>query len=146
KQKMIAGESEAHARLFRESGSEVLMGDAEFTEPKTVRVTSGSGEKRLLRGDRVFLAVGTRASLPAVPGLAESQPLTHVEALELDRLPDHIVVLGGGYVGLEFAQAMRRFGSRVTIVQGAPRLLEREDPEFSDALTDVMQGEGIEVL
>src|SRR5262249_44248223 len=88
----------------------------------------------------------THASLPNVPGLAESNPMTHVEALELDALPEHLVVLGGGYVGLEFAQAMRRFGSQVTIVQSGPRLLEREDPEFSAALTDTLRDDGIDVL
>src|SRR5258708_40254978 len=102
------------------------MGHAEFTEPKTVRVTLSAGGTRMLRGERVFLAVGTRASLPAVPGLAEAQPMTHVEALDLHRLPEHMVILGGGYVGLEFAQAMRRFGHRVTIGSRRARLLERE--------------------
>jgi len=81
-----------------------------------------------------------------VPGLAEAKPMTHVDALNLESLPEHLVVLGGGYVGLEFAQAMRRFGSRVTIVQHAPRLLEREDPEFSDVLADLLRDDGIEVL
>lgn len=146
KQEMVDGEADAHARLFRESGADVVMGHAEFTEPKTIRVTLSTGGMRTLRGDRVFLAVGTHASLPDVPGLAESKPMTHVEALDLAVLPEHLVVLGGGYVGLEFAQAMRRFGSRVTIVQQGPRLLEREDPEFSDALTDVLRDDGIEVL
>jgi len=72
--------------------------------------------------------------------------MTHVEALNLDRLPEHLIVLGGGYVGLEFAQALLRFGSRVTVVQNGPRLLQNEDPEFSDALTAALQGDGIEIL
>jgi len=146
KQEMVDGEAAAHAQLFRESGAEVVMGHAEFIEPKTVRVSLGAGGTRTLRGDRVFLAVGTHASVPDVPGLAESNPMTHVEALNLARLPEHLVVLGGGYVGLEFAQAMRRFGSQVTVIQPGPRLLEREDPEFSEALTDVLRDDGIAVL
>ena len=72
--------------------------------------------------------------------------MTHVEALNLERLPEHLVVLGGGYVGLEFAQAMRRFGSRVTIVQRGQQLLEREDPDVADALLELMKDEGIEVM
>ena len=107
------------------------MGEARFIEPKTVRVTQYAAVSRQMRGDRVFLCVGTRAAIPAVPDLADAQPLTHVEALNLERLPEHLVVLGGGYVGLEFAQAMRRFGSRVTIVQRGKQLLEHEDADIA---------------
>jgi pyruvate/2-oxoglutarate dehydrogenase complex dihydrolipoamide dehydrogenase (E3) component len=81
-----------------------------------------------------------------VPGLVESHPLTHVEALDLRRLPEHLIVLGGGYVGLEFAQALRRFGSRVTVVERGERLLGREDADVSDALLRLMRDEGIDVL
>src|SRR5262249_60115728 len=90
--------------------------------------------------------VGTRASIPDVPGLVIARLMTHVEALNLERLPEHLVILGGGYVGLEFAQAMRRFGSRVTIIQRGPRLLAREDPDVADALLELMRDEGVEVL
>jgi pyruvate/2-oxoglutarate dehydrogenase complex dihydrolipoamide dehydrogenase (E3) component len=146
KQSMVDGERDFHLRRFRDCGAELLFGHAAFTEAKTVRVTLSSGETRTLRGERVFLAVGTRASLPAVPGLAAAQPMTHVQTLDLDHLPEHLVVLGGGYVGLEFAQALRRFGSRVTIVERGARLLEREDAEFSDALTEILREDGIEIL
>ena len=122
------------------------MGEARFTEPKTVQVTLKADGTRLLRGDRVFINVGTRATIPDVPGLAMARPMTHVEALNLERLPEHLVILGGGYVGLEFAQAMRRFGSRVTIIQRGPRLLEREDPDVADALLELMTDDGVEVL
>jgi pyruvate/2-oxoglutarate dehydrogenase complex dihydrolipoamide dehydrogenase (E3) component len=122
------------------------MGEARFTEPKTVQVTSGAGGPRLLRGDRVFLSVGSRATIPDVPGLAAAGPMTHVEALNLERLPEHLVVLGGGYVGLEFAQAMRRFGSRVTILQRGQQLLDREDADVSDALQELMRDDGINVM
>jgi pyruvate/2-oxoglutarate dehydrogenase complex dihydrolipoamide dehydrogenase (E3) component len=109
-------------------------------------VSLNTGGTRLVRGDRVFINVGTRASMPDVPGLASAGPMTHVEALNLERLPGHLVILGGGYVGLEFAQALRRFGSRVTIVQHGPRLLEREDPEVADALLELMKDAGVDVL
>jgi pyruvate/2-oxoglutarate dehydrogenase complex dihydrolipoamide dehydrogenase (E3) component len=137
---------EVHLGKFRESGAELIMGEAQFTESKTVRVTLNAGGTRMLRGERVFINVGTRASLPDVPGLAIAGPMTHVEALNLERLPEHLVILGGGYVGLEFAQALRRFGSRVTIVQRGPQLLEREDADVAEALLELMLDEGVEVL
>src|SRR5437016_7831863 len=146
KRKMVEGLVEAHLGKFKASGAELVMGEARFTEPKTVQVTlSGSGT-RSMRGERVFINVGTRASIPDVSGLAAAAPMTHVEALNLERLPEHLVVLGGGYVGLEFAQALRRFGSRVTIIQHGPRLLDREDPDVSDALLEQMKDEGVDVL
>src|SRR6516162_4979524 len=146
KWRMVNELVEMHLAKFRASGADLIMGEARFTEPKTVRVALNAGGERLLRGERVFIDVGTHASIPDVPGLAAAGPMTHVEALNLERLPEHLVVLGGGYVGLEFAQAMHRFGSRVTIVQRGPRLLEREDPDVADALLELMKDERIEVL
>jgi pyruvate/2-oxoglutarate dehydrogenase complex dihydrolipoamide dehydrogenase (E3) component len=146
KRQMVDGLVKLHLDNFKASGAELIMGEARFTEPKTVQVTLNAGGTRMLRGERVFINVGTRASMPDVPGLAAAGPMTHVEALELERLPEHLVIVGGGYVGLEFAQAMRRFGSRVTIVQHGPRLLEREDPDVTDALLELMRDEGVEVL
>src|SRR5262245_43983082 len=146
KSKMVNELVEVHLANFKASGAELVMGEARFTEPKTVEVTLNAGGKRLLRGDRVFINVGTRARIPNAPGLADAKPMTHVEALNLERLPEHLVILGGGYVGLEFAQAMKRFGSRVTIVQHGSRLLEKEDPECSDGLLELMKDEGIETL
>jgi pyruvate/2-oxoglutarate dehydrogenase complex dihydrolipoamide dehydrogenase (E3) component len=146
KRQMVAELVEVHLGKFKASGAELVMGEARFTEPKTVQVKLNAGGTRLLQGERVFINVGTRARVPDVPGLTSAGPMTHVEALNLERLPEHLVILGGGYVGLEFAQAMRRFGSRVTIVQHGPRLLEREDPDVADALLELMNDEGVEVL
>jgi pyruvate/2-oxoglutarate dehydrogenase complex dihydrolipoamide dehydrogenase (E3) component len=143
KRAMVDGLIELHLANFKASGAELVMGEARFIGPKTVRL-SGSG--RELSGERVILCLGSRAAIPDVPDLAEVGPMTHVEALNLERLPEHLVVLGGGYVGLEFAQALRRFGSRVTIIQHGPRLLEKEDPEFSTAIAELMRDEGIDVL
>ena len=86
-----------------------------------LNVSLNNGGTRRIAGDRVFLNLGTRAALPDWPGLAAAQPLTHVEALDLDRLPEHLIVLGGGFVSLELAQAMRRFGSRVTVIERGPQ-------------------------
>jgi pyruvate/2-oxoglutarate dehydrogenase complex dihydrolipoamide dehydrogenase (E3) component len=107
------------------------MGTGHFVAPKTLEVRLNDSGTRLLTGDRVFLNVGTHATIPDIPGLAAAHPLTHIEALELDRLPEHLIVLGGGYVGLEFAQAYRRFGSRVTMVERGPQLVGREDPDVA---------------
>jgi pyruvate/2-oxoglutarate dehydrogenase complex dihydrolipoamide dehydrogenase (E3) component len=146
KRQMVDGLVELHFANFKASGAELVMGEARFTEPKTVQVTLNAGGTRSLRGERVFINVGTRATIPNVPGLGAAGPMTHVEALNLERLPEHLVILGGGYVGLEFAQAMRRFGSRVTIVQHGPQLLKGEDPDVAVALLELMNDEGVEVL
>ena len=123
------------------------MGEARFTEPKTVR---GDAERRrhaaAARRARLPQRRHPRQRFPTCPVWPIAGPMTHVEALNLERLPEHLVILGGGYVGLEFAQAMRRFGSRVTIIQRGPRLLEREDPDVADALLELMKDEGVEVL
>src|SRR6202043_2781724 len=93
-----------------------------------------------------FLNLGTRATIPPTAGLADARPLTNIELLELDRLPAHLIVLGGGDVGLEFAQAYRRFGSRVTVVQHGPQLVGQEDPDVADAISQLFADEGIAVL
>jgi pyruvate/2-oxoglutarate dehydrogenase complex dihydrolipoamide dehydrogenase (E3) component len=146
KRKMVDDLVAIHLANFKASGAELILGEAKFVAPKTVEVRMKEGATRLLTGDRVFLSVGSRAAVPDVPGLHASHPLTHVEALELDRLPEHLVVLGGGYVGMEFAQAMRRFGSRVTIVERGPQLAGREDSDVSEALMQLFRDEGIDVL
>jgi pyruvate/2-oxoglutarate dehydrogenase complex dihydrolipoamide dehydrogenase (E3) component len=122
------------------------MAEAKFTGPKTIEVKLNEGGTRTIEAERIFLNLGTRASIPETPGLRECGPMTHIEALELDRLPEHLIVIGGGYVGLEFAQAHRRFGARVTVVQQASHLLPREDADVSEELQRILEGEGIEVL
>jgi pyruvate/2-oxoglutarate dehydrogenase complex dihydrolipoamide dehydrogenase (E3) component len=101
---------------------------------------------RTIAADRVFLNVGTRATIPDVPGLSDAAPMTHVEALDLARLPEHLVVLGGGYVGLELAQALRRFGSEVTVIERGQQLAGREDADVGTALLELFCDEGTEVL
>jgi pyruvate/2-oxoglutarate dehydrogenase complex dihydrolipoamide dehydrogenase (E3) component len=146
KGRMVNELVEIHLAKFKASGAELVMGEARFVEPKTVEVALNAGGTRRLRGDRVFINVGTRARVPNVPGLADAGPMTHVEALNLQRLPEQLVILGGGFVGLELAQAMRRFGSRVTIIQHGSGLLDKEDPDVSEGLLELMKDEGIEVL
>jgi pyruvate/2-oxoglutarate dehydrogenase complex dihydrolipoamide dehydrogenase (E3) component len=134
-----------HLNNFAKSGAEIVMGSGRFISEKTLEVALLDGGTRILRGEQIFLSTGTRATVDDTPGLVEAIPLTHVEALELDTVLEHLLILGGGYVGLEFAQAMRRFGSRVTVVERSSRLVPREDADVSDALRKLFQDEGIEV-
>ena len=126
---------------FRASGAELVMGEARFTEPKTVAVTLNGGGSRYLRGERVFLGLGSRASVADVPGLIAAEPMTHVEALDRERLPNYLIVLGGGYVGLEFAHAMRRFGRSVTIIQRGKQLAEGKQRHCIRITNDFGAGE-----
>ena len=145
KRRMVEGLIAAHHQKYRESGAELVMGSGRFVGPRTVEVTLNSGGVRTLRGEKVIINTGSRARLDDVPGLKESQPLTHIEALELDRVPNHLIVLGGGYVGLEFAQAMRRFGSRVTVVERNRTLIHHEDADVTAAVEELFRDEEIEV-
>src|SRR5882724_2435336 len=146
KRKMVTGLVETHLDLYKKSGAELVMGSGRFVGPKTIEVTSADGLIRLLHGKRVVINTGTRATIGPIPGLAEANPLTHIEALDLDRIPEHLLVLGGGYVGLELSQAMRRFGSQVTIIERNSRLVHREDQDISAALQELFKDEGIEVV
>ena len=135
-----------HLRKFAASGCELVMGRGRFVAERTIEVALNGGGSRTLRGDRVFLDLGAFASVPDLPGLADAAPLTHVELLDLDTLPEHLLVLGGGYIALELAQAMRRLGSRVTILERSARILAREDPDIGDAVDRLMADEGVEVV
>jgi pyruvate/2-oxoglutarate dehydrogenase complex dihydrolipoamide dehydrogenase (E3) component len=146
KREMVEGLVELHLELYRKSGAELIMGEARFVAPKTLEVRLRDGGTRVLAGERVFLNLGTHATIPPAPGLADARPMTNIELLEIDRLPAHLVVLGGGYVGLEFAQAYRRFGSRVTVIEHGPRLAGHEDPDVADAIGQLFADEGIDVL
>jgi len=146
KRLMVEGLHQMHLDRTTASGAELIMGDARFIAPRTVEIDLKSGGKRTIVGERVFLDLGSRAAIPEVPGLAAANPMTHVEALELDRLPAHLIVVGGGYIGLELSQAMRRLGSQVTMIEPGPQLANREDPDIGCALHELFVAEGIEVL
>lgn len=146
KRQMVDDLIAIHRHNYAASGAELIMGDGRFVAPKTIEVQLQDGGTRQLIGERVYLNVGTRAAIPDLPGLARAQPLTHIEALELDHVPEHLIVLGGGYIGLEFAQPMRRFGSRVTVVERGPQLAAREDSDVGQALLQRFEQEGIDVM
>jgi pyruvate/2-oxoglutarate dehydrogenase complex dihydrolipoamide dehydrogenase (E3) component len=146
KRKMVQGLVDTHLALYRQSGAELIMAAGRFVGPKTIEATLSDGTRRLLRGKNVVIGTGTHAIVEKIPGLAEAQPLTHIEALELDVVPEHLIVLGAGYVGLEFAQAMRRFGSKVTIVGRSQRVIHSEDDDVTEDLQDLFHEEGIELV
>lgn len=146
KQDMIDREIAFHLKAYKDSGADLIMGSGHFVEEKTIEVSLNGGGTRLLKGEQVVINVGTHAAVPDVSGLAEARPLTHIEVLELEEAPPHLIILGGGYTGVEFAQAYRRFGSRVTIIEPGRRLMSREDNDVGEEMVHTLARDGIDVL
>jgi pyruvate/2-oxoglutarate dehydrogenase complex dihydrolipoamide dehydrogenase (E3) component len=145
KRDMVEAQVAAHLKNYKESGAELIMGTGRFVGPKTLEVSLNDGGTRTLTGGQVFLNLGTHAAIPSVRGLEAAEPLTHIEALELDILPAHLIVIGGGYAGLELAQAYRRFGSEVTVVEAGTQLMGREDADASHEIRRILSEEGIQI-
>jgi pyruvate/2-oxoglutarate dehydrogenase complex dihydrolipoamide dehydrogenase (E3) component len=145
KREMVERQIAAHLQNYKASGAELIMGSGRFVAPKTLEVRMNDGGTRVLAADKIFLNIGTHAAIPSVPGLEAARPLTHIEALELDYLPSHLIVIGGGYAGLELAQAYRRFGSNVTIIESGPQLMGRDDIDVSQEMRRNLSDEGIQV-
>ncbi|HSY34743.1 MAG TPA: FAD-dependent oxidoreductase [Acidobacteriaceae bacterium] len=146
KRAMVSGLNDMYLNNFRQTGAEFILGSGRFVGPKTLEVALAEGGTRRLRGTNVIISTGTRAASEPIPGLSDAQPLTHIEALELDEVPGHILVIGGGYVGLELSQAMRRFGSKVTVIDRNDRLLHLEDEDVTRALAALFRDDGIETV
>ena len=127
--------------LYSMDGCTVIRGHARFQDPHTLRIGDDA-----LHAERIFLNVGGRAVVPDIPGLADIDFLTNVSILELDTLPEHLVIVGGSYIALEFAQMFRRFGARVTVVEKGPRLASREDEDVSETVRSILQDEGIDII
>jgi pyruvate/2-oxoglutarate dehydrogenase complex dihydrolipoamide dehydrogenase (E3) component len=145
KQDMVEREIALHLKMYKETGAELIMGNGRFVGPKTLEVQLNDGGTRRLTGDRVVINVGSHAAIPNIPGMQEARALTHIEALELDYAPAHLIVLGAGYVAIEMAQAYRRFGSRVTLIEPASRVMGREDPDVAAELHRILGSEGIDI-
>src|SRR6267143_784749 len=145
KRGMVRGLNDMYMENYKNTGAEFILGTGRFLGPRTVEVTLADGITRQLRGANVIVSTGTRATLEAIPGLAEAKPLTHIEALELGQVPEHLLVIGGGYVGVELSQAMRRFGSKVTVIDRNGRLMSKEDEDVCVALNRLLDDEGIDV-
>jgi pyruvate/2-oxoglutarate dehydrogenase complex dihydrolipoamide dehydrogenase (E3) component len=143
---MVEREIAFHLQAYKDSGAELIMGSGRFVGAKRVRVDLNEGGTRELDADLVVINVGTHAALANIAGMPEARPLTHIEALELDYVPSHLIVLGGGYTAVELAQAYRRFGSRVTVLEAGPRIMSRADPDVGAELHRVLSEEGIEIL
>jgi pyruvate/2-oxoglutarate dehydrogenase complex dihydrolipoamide dehydrogenase (E3) component len=140
RQRKIAAEARESVESWLRSinGLTLIQGHARFIAPHAINV---SGET--LKADRIFINVGGRAAVPSLQGIRDVPYLTNSSILDLDRIPHHLVIIGGSYIGLEFAQIYRRFGSEVTIVERGSRLIGREDPEISEAIADILRAEGI---
>ena len=133
------------AAIEKTANLELIFGTASFTGARTLVVRGKNGE-RSLSGERIFINAGTRAAVPRVEGLDAVPFLDNASIMELESVPEHLLVLGGGYIGLEFGQMFRRFGSRVTIVQSGKQLLAREDADVAEEVAKILQEDEIEVL
>jgi pyruvate/2-oxoglutarate dehydrogenase complex dihydrolipoamide dehydrogenase (E3) component len=133
-------------RIEKTANLELIFGEASFTAPKSLSVRLKDGGQRVLTGEKIFINAGARPAMPALDGLKDVPFLNSTSIMELDTVPEHLLVLGGGYVGLEFGQMFRRFGSRVTIVQSGGQLLNREDPDVADAVAAILRQDGVEIL
>ena len=136
---MLADRNGVETWLEGMDGCTVFRGHARFEDPHTLRVGA-----QVLQGDRIFLNVGGRAVVPDIPGLSDVEYLTNVSVLELDTVPSHLVIVGGSYIALEFAQMYRRFGAAVTVVERGARLASREDEDVSATIREILAGEGID--
>lgn len=147
KQALVESFRNGSQRLLEKTpGVDLLFAEASFTGPKTLAVRMGSGATRRLTAEKIFINTGCRPAIPPLPGLESVPFLDSSSIMELDQVPAHLLVLGGGYVGLEFGQMFRRFGSEVTIVQRGNQLLAREDPDVADEVAKILREDSIEVL
>ena len=146
KRRMVSDLIELHRNKYEQSGGELILGSVRFVGPRTVEASLPDGTTRRLRGTNVIVSTGTRARLDPIPGLAESRPLTHIEALELDQTPKHLIVVGGGYVGIELSQAMRRFGSNVTVIERNGALVHQEDDDVTAGIRALFEDEGVDLV
>lgn len=136
----------SQARIEETPGVELIFGDASFTGPKAVAIRLKNGSERAISAELVFINAGTRASQPKLEGLDSVPALDNVSIMELEAVPDHLLVLGGGYIGLEFGQLFRRFGSQVTIVQSGSQLLTREDSDVAEEVANILRQDGVNVM
>jgi pyruvate/2-oxoglutarate dehydrogenase complex dihydrolipoamide dehydrogenase (E3) component len=143
---MVDGIVEVHLNKYHAAGDDLILGEGTFVGPRTLHAALNDGGERTLTADRVFVNTGSHAKIPDTPGLRESGPMTHIEALDLQRCPEHLIVLGGGYIGLELSQALRRLGSRVTLIERGPQLASNEDADVAQAILQLFRDEGVEVL
>lgn len=136
----------SQGRLEKTANLDLIFGEASFTAAKSVLVRLQNGNQRTFTADRIFINAGARPAVPKLDGLKDVSFLDSTSIMELDSVPEHLLVLGGGYIGLEFGQMFRRFGSRVTIVQSGVQVLRREDPDVAAEVASILKQDGIEIL
>jgi pyruvate/2-oxoglutarate dehydrogenase complex dihydrolipoamide dehydrogenase (E3) component len=141
---VVAGMVAYNLHGFQASGLELVLGHGRFVAPRVIEATTPAGPRQIT-GERIYLNLGTVAAIPPVPGLHEAGPLTHVEALKLATVPARLVVLGGGYVGMELAQAFRRLGAEIVLIDTGPKLAAREDDDVAEAIRHLFDEDGIEL-
>jgi pyruvate/2-oxoglutarate dehydrogenase complex dihydrolipoamide dehydrogenase (E3) component len=146
KRAMVGGARQNYASLLAQDGLDLIEGEAHFTGPKTVEVALTDGGTRPLSAPVIVIDAGTRPRPLSIDGAGDVRVLDSTSIMELDELPEHLIIVGGGYIGLEFGQMFRRFGSEVTIIQGAPRLMMIEDEDVSDEVAAILRDDGITVL
>lgn len=139
-------QSGSQGHIEKTAGVDLYWGEGHFVDPKTVAVSLNNGDTRLLTAETIFINTGTRPNYPPITGLEQVPTLTSTSIMELDTVPEHLLVIGGGYIGLEFGQMFHRFGSQVTIIQRGKQLLVREDADVAEEVVNILREEGIEVL
>jgi pyruvate/2-oxoglutarate dehydrogenase complex dihydrolipoamide dehydrogenase (E3) component len=146
KRAMVGGARENYASRLAQQGLDLIQGEARFTGPKTVEIALTDGGTRQVSAPVIVIDAGTRPRKPPIAGAGDVAVLDSTSIMELDQLPEHLIILGGGYIGLEFGQMFRRFGSEVTVIQSAPRLMMMEDEDVSDEVAAILRDDGITVL
>ena len=142
---VVNGMVDVNLKAFQGSGLKLILGTGRFVGPRRIEVRTNEGSIRRIEGANAFINTGTVAGIPNVHGLREARPMTHVAALSAESLPERLIVIGGGYIGLEMAQAFRRLGSAVTIIQDALRVAIREDEDVTEAIESALAEEGIDI-
>lgn len=136
----------SQGRIEKTDGLDLVFGEASFAAKDSIEVRNGQGDQQTITAEKIFINTGARPEIPVIPGLEDVQILDSTSIMELDHVPEHLLVLGGGYIGLEFGQMFHRFGSQVTLVQRSKQLLSREDPDIAEEVAKIFQEDGIEVM
>ncbi|MEK0324269.1 MAG: mercuric reductase [Nitrosopumilus sp.] len=146
KRRMVTDFRLGGIKRLESAGVEIIMGEGSFLGPKKLRISLTGGGERIITGKKIFIDTGARPRIPDIPGLEVIPYLTSTTIMEVDTLPSHLLILGGGYVGLEFGQMFRRFGSNVTIIERGNQLMAREDTDISEEMIKILKEDGVQVL
>ncbi|MEA2257568.1 MAG: hypothetical protein QOJ51_393 [Acidobacteriaceae bacterium] len=146
KRNIVLGQRHSREKRLANANVELIRGEASFTAPGKLRVALREGGERRLAAPQIFINTGTQSALPPIQGLETVPHLNNESIMEMDRVPEHLLIVGGGYIGIEFSQMFRRFGSRVTVIQAGSQLLREEDPDVAAEVTKILREDGVEIL